>query len=194
MSTTTALRFFGSLFDMQLTIMLGSQLPTITDALTITGPGADLLTIDAGNGDDGSMGNGDGFQIFVINDGEDRIDDGNGNVSGVIDVELRGMKLTGGDGGGDNSGNGGAIRNEENLKLIDSTLSGNSAHLSGGGIYNTGYIEVINTTLSGNKAPTEGGGIHNSGFAKNHQQLVFRKRSAERWSNPQQCRHNRNQR
>ena len=82
--------FDSSISDSTITLD-GSELE-ITDSVTITGPGADLLTIDAGNGDDGSMGNGDGFQIFVINDGEDRIDDGNGNVSGVIDVELRGMK------------------------------------------------------------------------------------------------------
>ena len=44
---------FSPLFVTDQTITLASQLPTISDDLTITGSGANLLTIDAGNGADG---------------------------------------------------------------------------------------------------------------------------------------------
>ena len=50
--------FDTTLFGTAQTIALGSQLPTITDALTVTGPGASLLTVDAGNGGDNAFGTG----------------------------------------------------------------------------------------------------------------------------------------
>ena len=56
-------------FSVSGSINLGSQLPTIIDAVTITGPGADLLTLDAGNGTDSIFDTNDGFRIFDINDG-----------------------------------------------------------------------------------------------------------------------------
>ena len=88
---------FSSLFETAQAIGLNSQLPTITDAVTITGPGADLLTLDAGNGTDSIFDTNDGFRIFDINDG----------TNALIDVALSGLTLT----GGDVSNNGGAIRN-----------------------------------------------------------------------------------
>ena len=109
---------FSSLFETAQAIGLNSQLPTITDAVTITGPGADLLTLDAGNGTDSIFDTNDGFRIFDINDG----------TNALIDVALSGLTLT----GGDVSNNGGAIRNRENLTITSSTLSGNSADFGGG--------------------------------------------------------------
>ena len=47
--------FDSIVFSSAQTIDLASQLPDVTDAVTITGPGADLLTIDAGNGTDGVL-------------------------------------------------------------------------------------------------------------------------------------------
>ncbi len=135
-------------------IDIASQLPTITESVTITGPRANLLSIDAGNGTDNVFNTGDGYRIFNID----------GGTATEIDVELRGLTLSGGDVGGsfpDDSG--GAILNSENLTLTSSTLSGNSAD-RGGGIFNTntGTATLTSSTLSGNSAD-RGGGIFNGG-------------------------------
>jgi CSLREA domain-containing protein len=139
------------------TINLASQLPTITDALTINGPGADLLTINAGNGADNTFGTGDGFRIFNIEDGDDLTQ---------IDVTISGLTLTGGDvGPGDLNGAGGAIRNRENLTLSNIVISGNAAvYNSGGGIENRGGLTVASSTIADNRASRGGGGIYHNGF------------------------------
>ncbi|MCA9259999.1 MAG: hypothetical protein KDA61_12395 [Planctomycetales bacterium] len=129
-------------------IGIASQLPTITDSVTIIGPGADLLTIDAGLGGDG-LRNGNGYRIFNIDDG----------TSALRDVEISGLAIT----GGDTPSDGGAIYNQENLTLANSALSGNSADL-GGGILNIGSVTISRSTLSDNSA-SKGGGVLNSGSA-----------------------------
>ena len=156
-SGTDTITFDTSVFSGAQTINLTSQLPTITDSLTITGAGANLLTIDAGNGTDDEFDTGDGFRIFNINDGD------NGNQ---IDVTLSGLTLTGGDPSiTDNSADGGAILNREILLLSGSVVSGN-ASLDGGGIYNSsdGTLVVTSSILSGNLSEF-GGGITNRGTA-----------------------------
>ena len=156
-SGTDTITFDTSVFSGAQTINLTSQLPTITDSLTITGAGANLLTIDAGNGTDDEFDTGDGFRIFNINDGD------NGNQ---IDVTLSRLTLTGGDPSiTDNSADGGAILNREILLLSGSVVSGN-ASLDGGGIYNSsdGTLVVTSSTLSGNLSEF-GGGITNRGTA-----------------------------
>ena len=137
---------FNALFDASQTILLGSQLPTITDDLTIIGPGADLLTIDAGNGSDNTFNTGDGFRLFNIDDGD---------ANNLIDVAISGLTLN----GADVSGNGGAINSVENLSLVSSTLSGNAASGLGGGLSQlvTGSLTVTDSTLSGNAAQYGGG-------------------------------------
>ena len=61
----------------------------------------------------------------------------------------------------DNStGFGGAIWNEGHARLINTTLSGNSAVVDGGAIFHLqGTLSLINTTLSGNRAGNAGGAI-----------------------------------
>jgi hypothetical protein len=138
----------------------------ITDALSIIGPGADRLTIDASGNDptpnstldDGDdLNDGDGSRVFNVDDG---------NVNTHKTVSIRGLTLT----GGDVLGNGGAIRSLENLAVTESTISDNSAgvgfHSNGGGIYSyDGNLSVIDSTISGNSASGEfsgsGGGIFN---------------------------------
>ena len=131
------------------TIALVDQLPTITDALTIAG--ANQITLNAGGGTNNTIGNGDGFRIFNIDDG---------NSGSQIAVTISGLTLT----GGDVTGFGGAIRNAENLTLTGSTLSGNAASARGGGIVNYGTAAITNSTLSGNSAG-RGGGVSNGGTA-----------------------------
>ena len=142
--------FDPSVFDTETTITIASQLPTITDALTITGPGANLLTIDAQGGGDNVL-DGDGFRIFEVSDGES---------SNLVDVSISGLTLT----GGDNSGSGGAINNSENLTLDGVSIVDNRAQF-GGGVSNelSGVLSLTNSTIANNEASQDGGGISSRG-------------------------------
>jgi CSLREA domain-containing protein len=94
----------------------GTILPTqgelkVTDALTITGPGANLLTIDAsGSGPTPDMKYGDGSRIF-------NIDDGDFNTHEAVSIS--GLTLT----GGDSAFFGGAIQSSEDLSLTGMVIS-----------------------------------------------------------------------
>lgn len=125
------------------TIFLKTGQLEITDAVAINGPGADQLTIDAGQDS----------RLFLI-------DDGNG--AQLIDVAISGLKLT----GGAVDGFGGAISNRESLHIDHSVISGNSASDGGGGIYTFGrsLLSVMATTIHENVtgAAGDGGGIFSS--------------------------------
>ncbi len=178
--------FDPSVFATPQTITIGSQLPTINNSITITGPGANLLTIDADNGTDNAFGTADGYRIFQVDDGSDA----------VISVTISGLRLTGGDlnspvfdsGGGAilnqeflnlfdvallnnaSSGRGGAIDNGSTAVLViaSSTLAGNlAASRAGGGIRNDGVLIVTDSTFSGNSAALDGGGISNAANGPN---------------------------
>ena len=56
------------------------------------------------------------------------------------------------------AGNGGAIRNNGELTILNSTFTNNKAN-HGGAIYNSGSLEVINTTFTDNSADGIGGAI-----------------------------------
>ena len=116
------------------TILLTQGELVITDSLTITGPGAELLTIDAsGNDPTPELNNGDGSRVFGINDG---------NLETFIDVEIAGVTLT----GGDDSYTGGAILTGETLSLHAVVITDNSA-VWGGGIFSGRLIDgPIGTT------------------------------------------------
>lgn len=124
-----------------LTIMLNSEL-VISNDLTITGLGADLLTID-GN-----------YKSRIFN-----IDDG--STYSTISVEISGLTLTHG-----YAENGGAIFNNESLSISNSMLSENEATQNGGGIYHSSqdhYVQnmtVSGTTFYRNVAAGNGGGIY----------------------------------
>ncbi|MEM7313656.1 MAG: CSLREA domain-containing protein, partial [Planctomycetota bacterium] len=143
-------------------IVLQSQLPTISRSVSIIGPGADMLTIDAGP----SLS----LRHFDIDDSTDLL----------IDVAISGVTLTNGNGSirnleslllqkvsieGNASSFGGAITNgnRAELKIESSTLSNNSATSNGGAIDNAGQLEIVNSTLSGNQAGVNGGAIINYG-------------------------------
>ena len=106
---------------------------TINTNMTITGENQDNTIIN---------GQQSGNSIFIIADG--------------ITFNINNLKLT-------NStamGNGGAIYNEGNLTVINSTLTNNTATNYGGAIYNDGGLTVTNCTLTGNTA-SNGGAITN---------------------------------
>lgn len=129
------------------TITLSSEI-LISDALTITGPGAGLLSITC-TGATGLL----------------KVD---GGAAGTIQVALTGLTLTGSINMFTFGGGAVAVQNGS-LTLTDSVVTGNQAH-SGGGLYLVGGTHVIrNTTVSGNSAqiagPGVGGGIYISGGA-----------------------------
>jgi hypothetical protein len=126
-----------------------------------------------------------GAEILLRND---VILDGEGNLtidgdnrhrvflnSGAM-VELRGLTVTGGSGGGarvvvDGVAShkttgpwtvGGGILNEGTLSLTNCTVSGNTTDIAGGGIWNGATLTLANSTVSENIAG-DGGGIYNNG-------------------------------
>lgn len=156
------------------TITLGSSLPTITETLTITGPGAALLTVDAD-----SKG-----RIVQINSATDNqtltisaltltgglIVNGNGGAINVEDgetVNLSDCVITNNvaDNAG-SSGNGGAIdtRLITTLTITNCTFSNNTADFGAGAIrlLNGGTATISNSTFSGNNCLGCGGGAINS--------------------------------
>lgn len=169
---------FSSLFDIPQSIDIDSQLPTITEELTIIGPGQDLLTIDAGDGDDDSFASGDGYRLFHIDDGDNE---------NQIDVSLSGLTLTGGDtpngldGTDDTDGEdataGGAIRSLENLTVVGTMITGNATGDGGegeatgiggnggdgGGISVSGNFTLISSTIKDNRTGNGGSGDIESG-------------------------------
>jgi hypothetical protein len=154
-------------FSVSGTIKITSAaLPVINKNLTIQGPGANLLTIDA-NDPTPATKNGDGGRVFTISDG---------NYQHLLDVSISGLTLTGGD-TSTFSGGGGAINSYENLVVSDCVITGNGSaygnNYGGGAIqsipdgaqYGAQFVlpsslTVRNSILSGNTTLTgEGGAI-----------------------------------
>jgi hypothetical protein len=162
------------------TITLTSGELLIDRNLTITGLGADKLTVKRS-----TAGGTPRFRIFTIAPGSNTINitgmtinnghaadglAGNpGTDGGAIlnntgaTLNLKSVAITGssaGKGGANGTGgNGGGIRNVGTLNLTNSTLSANTAGDgfnnnggNGGGIYNSGTMTLTNTTISGNNA------------------------------------------
>jgi len=137
----------------------------ITESVTITGLGADQLTVDA---DDDSRvfnvndGLPDGPDEVVIISGLTLYDGWVGAADGGIisnweDLTLIDCVLT--EGWADN---GGAIFNGGLMSIQGTTVDDNEATMSGGGIANTGSLTIQNSTISDNTAWGNGGGIHNN--------------------------------
>jgi CSLREA domain-containing protein len=149
-SETDTIRFHSSLTTSgPATITLSGTELAITDDVTITGPGRDLLTIDAQ----------DNSRIFNINDG----DGGNS-----LTVQISGLTATNGLGTDGNDGvvtegdSGGAITTFESLTLTDVAVTNSETRAGGGGIYNKGTLVVNSSLVRGNTSPGSGGGIENA--------------------------------
>ena len=160
---------FDSSFNTAKTITLASSLPNYSspDPLTITGPGANLLTV---------KGN-DTFRIFTlffqvatnansevtisgmtISNGFDNFFGGGAIFTQFGKVTINNVVLTA------NSGiDGGAIQlfNGATLNANNSTISNNTVTGEGGAItgIQSSSINLTNTTVSGNTAAGAGGGI-----------------------------------
>jgi fibronectin-binding autotransporter adhesin len=141
------------------TILLTQGELAIMDSLTITGPGAGLLTIDASGSDPTpDVNNRDGSRLFNIDDG----------TASNLDASITGMTLT----GGDVLGDGGAINSLENLNLIDCVIVANHS-AAGGGLYSYtlgGQVTVRQTKFVDNVA-SFGGGVKLYAYANSD--IVF---------------------
>ncbi|QDT45552.1 putative outer membrane protein pmp20 precursor [Gimesia alba] len=129
------------------TIVVSTEMQ-ITNDLTITGLGADQLTLD-GNGDS---------RIFNIDDG---------HKTSAIDVFLEGLSLTNGyfhsESGSIFEDKGGAIYSSENLTVTHSSFSGNTAR-EGGAIFHLGaMLTVTQSDFFENEVTASGGAIFNEG-------------------------------
>ncbi|WP_197456026.1 Ig-like domain-containing protein [Stieleria neptunia] len=166
-------------------ISLGATtLPTLSNATTIEGPGAEMLTI-TGN---------DQVRIFTVGTSVDVNISGltlrdaaasainnSGNLTVTDSIMTSGVAVNGGGIYNTVSGNlmvlrstisentvssnGGAIYNSGAASIVDSTINGNTAGRTAGGIYNISLraLAIIQTTISGNSALYIGGGIENRG-------------------------------
>ncbi len=147
------------------TISLSSGELYITEALTIQGPGASLLSI-SGN---------DLSRIFTLDNAGDVIIDGltltNGfsDYGGAINIIDSTLTISNSVLSGNNANiDGGAIFNDYgNLTITESIITGNIADENAGAINNfNGYLSIFNSTLSNNQAVNDdGGAIDNDGGA-----------------------------
>ncbi|MFO0967889.1 MAG: choice-of-anchor L domain-containing protein [Gemmataceae bacterium] len=123
------------------TINLNSALPALTGEITIAGPGAVSLFVDASHVTGGVSA---------------------WSVSSGATITISGLTIQGGvatDGGG--------IYNSGTLALHSMVITGNRASHFGGGIYNAGSLTIENSLIATNDALSsgQGGGIQNAGAA-----------------------------
>lgn len=111
----------------------------INKNLTISGPGARLLTVQRSAASGTPQ-----FRIFEI--------------LATFSATISGMTMVNGSAPG---GTGGGINNSGLLTINNSIIVGNSASLRGGGISNNGFLTINNSTISRNSSNV-GGGIWNT--------------------------------
>ncbi len=167
-------------------IALYGPLPTLTGDMTIDGPGANVLTIDAqGSGEvllvderavvaisglslahgAGSYGGGIGnYGALTLTDcslTNNTATSGGGAIFSEGSLTLIGCTLA-----QDSAGSfGGAVENLfGSLTIIDSTLASNSSGNLGGAIWSDASLQLIDSTVSGDSAAI-GGGLYNTGSA-----------------------------
>ncbi len=121
------------------TILLGSQLPTITDDVAINGPGAKLLAID------GQLGS----RLLHI------------STSGGKQVDFSNLKFT----RGGTAGNGGVVLVDNATATFSNCVLNNSFANIGGLVAGTASstISIVNCTLSGSSATAGGGAVYSAG-------------------------------
>ena len=127
--------FEPSVFATSQTIPLTAGQFELTDVATttISGPGADLLSISGNYAS----------RVFLVKPG--------------AMADLSGLTIVDG-----HDDNGGGFLNSGTVTMTNVTVSGNFARYAGGGIFNSGTIKMTNVRVSGNDA-SAGGGICNVG-------------------------------
>jgi hypothetical protein len=122
----------------------GSGQLDITDALTLQGPGAGQMTINAGGNS----------RVIYANP-----------AAKYQPVSISGLTITGGQGGT----GAGIFGHYADLTVTNSVVSGNNSTGSGGGIganggnHGPGTLDIAGSTISGNTASQEGGGVFAAG-------------------------------
>src|SRR6476646_3821538 len=131
------INFNSSLNGQTITLTSGELL--VDKSVTISGPGANTLAVDANHTS----------RVFYIASG--------------TDVTISGLTITNGSAPSPQFG-GGIYNDHATLTLSSCTISGNAANQGvGGGIFNDqATLTVLNSTLSGNSAAS-GGGIYSEG-------------------------------
>lgn len=132
----------------------------ISSPLSIQGPGANLLKIDASGNDPTPLtNNGDGSRVFRVE---------RSNSLAPVAVTISGVAITGGDVGSSSSqgGSGGGIWSNQNLTLTDVVVTSNASTYRGGGIFQvanqTGFTSKLilqSSTISYNSGGQFAGGI-----------------------------------
>ncbi|SRR6266496_4171175 len=161
------------------TITLTSGELLVDKNVTISGPGANVLAVNANAASrvfhiaPGKTVNISGLTITNGNPPANPPDNyGAGIYNDHATLTVSNCTISGNSTG--DSGYGGGIYNDgfigsATLMVNNSTLSGNSADVYGGGIFNDGQsgsatVTVNNSTISGNAAGFVGGGIFNIGY------------------------------
>jgi predicted outer membrane repeat protein len=147
------------------TITLATALPAISDALTVTGPGSNGVTVSGNNAvrlfqvNAGVTATLSGLtltagSVTVLNDGGAVLNNGNLTLTGVI---LQNNAA---------GSNGGAVASEgaaTQLTVTDCTFTANTAASAGGAVFASGFtfqkLSVTSSTFSGNAARSSGGAI-----------------------------------
>jgi hypothetical protein len=124
--------------DISGTITLSGGALAVMKDLTITGPGASVLTIDARGAS----------RVFEI-----------GSLWLPVSVTISGMTLVNGA-----AAFGGGILNDGTLTLAGARLSGHTASNDGGAIFNRGTLHLLDARVTANRAMV-GGGVNNHGVA-----------------------------
>lgn len=144
-------------------IMLTGNLPTITDDLTISGPGAGVLTVNANGHEEvftvGAVAAtiaGLTMTGAMIDSSPPAPSTGSGIVSNGA-LTVRNSTIT-----GNHAFAGGGIESlGPSLTVENSALTGNSGQFGGGIASGSPTATIENTTISGNSASDFGGGIDN---------------------------------
>ncbi len=149
---------FSALFNAPQTIELQTALPNISEALTINGPGANLLTVQR------AFNAVTAFTVFTI-------------PGGIPQVDIRGMTISNGDAGSQLFG--GGISSDSKLLLTQVHVTGNRA-ANGGGVA-LAFADGVFTgcTFSGNTSG-DGAGISYQGDSGKVLRLVNSTISANR--------------
>lgn len=133
---------FSTLFDTPQIININGQL-VISKTLTVTGKGANLLTVRNAAASSTS-------RVFNLSAGT---------------INLSGMTITGGNVNG-SSGGGITSGSSANTTLTNVHVTGNTADFVGGILVSSGTLNVVNSTVSNNTSNnggSAGGGIDSSG-------------------------------
>jgi len=152
------------------TITLTTGQLEVDKNVTITGPGAAVVTVTANNSGrvfNVQTGKTASISGLTISGGNVLNADQSGRGGGIYVNTSASLTLTNcvvsGNKALDTNGGGGGAYNGGTLILISTTFSGNQSALEGGAIRNDGTLSLTNSALSGNTAGTSGAAIQNGG-------------------------------